>query len=147
MCDKTCDAFEGTIEHMSGQRHTSEATCPTCGNDEAIVRVRGNAFSSVCTGCRRADVSPLLDGIDLVLTEGETMDAELFELAAARMGCATALVGTAPNEKPPPWSQQVIDDNTGALQPAFDVDFAAAVDRVLDAPAFSVSMRLPVPPR
>jgi hypothetical protein len=77
---------------MSGQRHTSEAQCPTCGHDEAIVRVRGNAFSAVCTQCRRADVTPLLSGDDLLSVEGETYDAELFELEAARSGSAVALV-------------------------------------------------------
>lgn len=76
---------------MSGQRHVSEAQCPTCGNDECIVRVRGNAFSSVCTSCRRADVTPLLDALDLVLTEGETMEAEMFELEAVRSGQSTPL--------------------------------------------------------
>lgn len=92
MCDKTCDANEGTIEHMTGQTHMSEAQCPTCGADEAVIRVRGNAFSAVCTGCGRADVTPLLTAADLLATEGETMDAELFELEAARSGCAFGLV-------------------------------------------------------
>lgn len=70
----------------------SEAHCPSCGNDEAIVRVRGNAFSAVCTQCGDAVVTPLLDSDDLLTTEGETFEAELFELEAARSGCAGAVV-------------------------------------------------------
>lgn len=76
---------------MSGQVHHSDSQCPTCGNSEAIVRVRGNAFSAVCTSCRRADVTPLLSTDDLLDVEGERFEAELFELDAARNGCASAL--------------------------------------------------------
>lgn len=79
---------------MSGHVHTSEATCPTCGCDTATVRVRGNAFSCVCTGCGRADVTPLLTDADLLSIEGEPYDAELFVLDDARWGGASAL--TAP---------------------------------------------------
>lgn len=102
----------------------SEAHCPSCGHDEAIVRVRGNAFSAVCTGCGRADVTPLLDADDLLTTEGETLTAELFELDAARNGCA--------------WPLQALDDNAGVFADHFD----KALSRAL-----SVELRLPVPPR
>lgn len=78
----------------------SESECPTCGNDAAIVRVRGNAFSAVCTSCRRADVTPLLGTDDLLITEGETLTAELFELEAARHGAASVLVSTTPPFRP-----------------------------------------------
>jgi hypothetical protein len=81
---------------MSGQRHTSEAQCPTCGHDEAIVRVRGNAFSAVCTLCGRADVTPLLSTVDLLAIEGETYDAELFELDSIRAGGASSLLVDEP---------------------------------------------------
>jgi hypothetical protein len=107
MCDKTCDANAGTIEHMTGQTHASEAQCPTCGADEAVIRVRGNAFSAVCTGCGRADVTPLLTAADLLATEGETMDAELFELEAARIGAASVLVSTAPKSVPSMWRAEL----------------------------------------
>jgi hypothetical protein len=76
---------------MSGQHHISESECPTCGNDAAIVRVRGNALSAVCTQCRRVDVAPLLSSADLLTTEGETFEAELFELEAVRSGQASPL--------------------------------------------------------
>ena len=76
---------------MSGQRHVSESECPTCGNDAAIVRVRGNAFSAVCTQCGRADVTPLLSSADLLDVEGERYEAELFELEAVRSGQASPL--------------------------------------------------------
>lgn len=81
------------------------------------MRVRGNAFSSVCTSCRRADVSPLLDTADLLVTEGEPFEAELFELEAARCGSALGLT-----------VEHVI------------------VDEACDLPLL-VELRLPVPPR
>lgn len=124
MCDKTCDAIEGTIEHMTGQTHMSEAQCPTCGADEAVIRVRGNAFSAVCTGCGRADVTPLLTGADLLATEGETFEAELFELEAVRSGQATPL--------------SIVESIAKARE---------LVELQTYEPDLHVELRLPVPPR
>lgn len=106
----------------------SESQCPTCGHDEAIVRVRGNAFSAVCTSCGRADVTPLLDSDDLLATEGETLTAELFELDAARFGDAGPLRSMLV-------SRQVYEDSDPGL-----------LGQHIDA-ALQVELRLPVPPR
>lgn len=106
---------------------SADARCPDCGNGDAIVRVKGNAISSVCTGCRRVDVAPLLDDFDLYAIEGETMTADLFELEAARSGAASVLVSTTP--KPP--SHFLAD----------------AFDRVAEQMQVQVELRMPVPPR
>ena len=105
---------------MSGTTHATEARCPDCGHDEARVRVRGNAFSAVCTSCGRADVRPVLTGRDLLDVEGERFDAELFELDAARYGSACALT-----------AEQLPD--TDSL--------------MTDELGLRVELRLPVPPR
>lgn len=107
---------------MTSTTFSGDARCPDCGNADAIVRVRGNAMSSVCTGCRRVDVAPMLDEHDLLLIEGETLEADLFALEAVRSGQASPLA----------WSPQVIEDNIGTLQPELDR-------------ALQVQLRMPVP--
>jgi hypothetical protein len=112
--------------------HSTESRCPDCGNGDAIVRVRGNAISGVCTVCRRADIGPLLDADDLALVAGEDIEGHLFMLEAARTGQAEALrVMTL--------SRQVIEDNT-------DDELRAMLDDRVVA-ALSVELRMPVPPR
>lgn len=108
---------------MTGHTHTTDATCPDCGHGEAIVRVRGNAMSSVCTGCRRADVAPMLTGVDLRIVHPELLDAEVFALDAARYGDAGGLGWDAPLP-----------------------DFNGPVTDELGRPLV-VELRLPVPPR
>lgn len=51
------------------------ARCPDCGNSEAIVRVRGNAFAATCTRCRTSTITPLLDAADLnaAMPDGPTV--------------------------------------------------------------------------
>lgn len=110
---------------MTTTTHSSaDARCPDCGNGDAIVRVRGNAISSVCTGCRRADVGPMLDEHDLLLIEGESLDAELFALEAVRAGQAAPL--------------SIRDSILKA---------AALVDSSTYEPTLQVELRMPVPTR
>lgn len=117
---------------MSGQHHVSESECPTCGHDAAIVRVRGNAFSSVCERCGRADVTPLLDADDLLATEGERYEAELFELDAIRYGDPTPL--------------QQLSEVDVELQ-RIRGHMRALGDSVRETLPVAVELRLPVPPR
>jgi len=72
--------------------NTTDVACPDCGGTEAVVRINGNAMSSVCTGCRRADVGPILEGADLRMVHPNLgVEAELFELEAVRSGQASPL--------------------------------------------------------
>lgn len=107
---------------------SADARCPDCGNGEAIVRVRGNAMSSVCTGCRRVDVGPMLDEHDLLLIEGELLEADLFTLDAVRAGQAEPLRSMLV-------SRQVIEDSDPGLL------------RQHIEGALQVELRMPVPPR
>lgn len=110
---------------MTATTHTTDARCPDCGGTEAIVRVRGNAVSGVCSRCRRVDVGPLLDGDDLDLVTRDDLDAQVFELDAVRFGDATPL---------------------SVAEAAAELAAARAAN-VRWAADLRVELRMPVPPR
>lgn len=106
---------------------SADARCPDCGNGDAIVRVKGNAISSVCTVCRRADVAPMLDEAELLDVSPE-LAGDLLELEAARCGSVRGVTHMLT-------TQQVIDDND------------APYLRTLLDERLSVELRMPVPTR
>jgi hypothetical protein len=44
---------------------SEESSCPACGCDTAVVRVRGNAFAATCTRCRCTEIAPMLGESEL----------------------------------------------------------------------------------
>lgn len=112
------------MEPMTGTTHTADARCPDCGGSEAIMRVRGNAISGVCSRCRRVDVGPLLDGDDLARVTPDDLDADVFELEAVRSGQAGPL----------------------SIRESI-LRAAALVELQTFEPTLQVELRMPVPPR
>lgn len=128
---------------MAGITHNSDARCPDCGCAEAIVRVRGNAISSVCSSCRRVDVAPMLDDDDLAMVTPE-IEGALFELDAVRYGDPTPLQSLRAAElttKALTRELERITDETIATIAPYLRDLPPVRERL------QVELRLPVPTR
>lgn len=105
--------------------HSADVSCPDCGNSDAIVRVKGNAISSVCTVCRRADLGPLLDVDDLAAVSPE-IEGDLFLLEQVRAGQANPLTLLPARPDDPPFVR-LEGDGPWELSPALQVELRMPV--------------------